>query len=246
MLTDAAFVVFQVKVLEDPACIELGFAVNVPVGGGMTVTVTVLGVASPPGPVTDNVYVVVAVGVTVLVPFAATAPIPWFILIDVALVVLHDKVLDEPKLMAAGLAVKVEVGTTFTVTVRVIVPPAPVTVIVYVVLIDGETPIEPFRAVLPIAGLKLTDVAFTVLQFKVLVPLGLIVDGFAVNAACGTMLIVTDCVVVPPAPIAVIVYVVFDVGETEIEPFVATYPIPWFILIDVALVVLHDKVLDEP
>jgi hypothetical protein len=101
MLTDAALVVLQVKVLDDPDCIEIGFAENVPVGRGKTVTVTVLSVAAPPGPVTDNIYVVVAVGVTVIELFDTT-PIPWFILTDVALVVVHDKVLGEPKLMAAG------------------------------------------------------------------------------------------------------------------------------------------------
>jgi hypothetical protein len=96
--------------------------------------------------------------------------------------------------------VKVEVGTIFTVAVRVTVPPSPVTVIVYVVLVDGETPMGPYKAVLPIAGLKLTDVAFIVLQFNVLVSPGLIVTGFAVNVAYGITLTVTDCVADPPAP----------------------------------------------
>ena len=62
------------------------------------------------------------------------------------------------------------VGTIFTVAVLVIVPPGPVTVMVYVVFVEGDTPIEPLRAVLPIAGLKLTDVAFVVAHVRVLDP----------------------------------------------------------------------------
>jgi hypothetical protein len=64
--------------------------------------------------------------------------------------VFHIKLLDEPNSMYAGFAVKVIVGTMLTVAVCDTVPPGPVAVIVYIVLVDGVTTIEPFRAVPPI------------------------------------------------------------------------------------------------
>ena len=65
---------------------------------------------------------------------------------------------------------KLIIGTILTIAVCDTVPPGPVTVIVYIVLVDGETTIEPFRAVLPIAGLKLTEVAFVEAHVRVLDP----------------------------------------------------------------------------
>ena len=62
------------------------------------------------------------------------------------------------------------VGTIFTVAVLVIVPPGPVTVMVYVVFAVGDTLFVPLNAVLPIAGLKLTEVAFVVAHVRVLDP----------------------------------------------------------------------------
>jgi hypothetical protein len=57
------------------------------------------------------------------------------ILTDVAFVVVHDKVADEPLAMLAGLAVRVTVGAgdaavTVTVAVAVVEPPLPVAVAV--------------------------------------------------------------------------------------------------------------------
>jgi hypothetical protein len=55
-------------------------------------------------------------------------------------------------------------------------------------------------------------------------------------------------VTVPPAPVAVPVYTVVDVGDTECDPLATgvTDPIPRFIENDVALFVVHDRVEADP
>jgi len=141
----------------------------------------------------------------------------------------------------------VAVGTIFTVAVLVIVPPGPVTVMVYVVFVEGETPIEPLRAVLPIAGLKLTAVALVVLQLKVLVPPRLMGFGLAVNVAVGgAIFTVAVLVVLPPIPVAVRVYVVLVEGDTAIDPLSAVLPIAGLKLTDEASLAFHVRVLDAP
>lgn len=68
-------------------------------GGGVVVTVMVARhVAVPPAPVTVAVYVVVCAGETTRDPDATgvTAPMPWLIEIEVALLVVHDKVEELP------------------------------------------------------------------------------------------------------------------------------------------------------
>jgi hypothetical protein len=155
--------------------------------------VTVLSVAEPPGPDADNLYVVVAVGVTLCEPLRSVLPIGGLKLTDVALVVLHDKMVDEPAIIVVELAVKVEIGIIFTATFTLlsIDPAALLTVIIYVVLFAGDTLLDPLNAVLPIGGLKLTDVALSVLQVKVHRAPGSIVVWLAEKFAVGTMLTVT-------------------------------------------------------
>ena len=53
-------------------------------------------------------------------------------------------------------------------------------------------------------------------------------------------------VAVPPAPLALIVYVVDELGETERDPLVLTSPIPWSMATLVALVVVQLRVEDFP
>ena len=48
-------------------------------------------------------------------------------------------------------------------------------------------------------------------------------------------------VVVPPSPLAVRVYVVEELGDTDREPLVLTSPIPWSMETLVAPVVVQDK-----
>ncbi len=47
-----------------------------------------------------------------------------------------------------------------------------------------------------------------------------------VTVGAGKTVMVTLLVAVPPAPVAVMVYVVVSVGETVVEPLVLTVPIP--------------------
>ena len=50
----------------------------------------------------------------------------------------------------------------------------------------------------------------------------------------------------PPVPVTVSVYVVDDVGETEVEPLVGTLPIPWFIDAELPPDDDHDNVEELP
>jgi hypothetical protein len=85
-------------------------------------------VADPPAPVAVIVYVVVAVGLTDLVPDVPTAPIPLSIVTEVAFVLDQVNVDDCPEVMVVGLADSVTVGApvevpTVTVAVEVTVAP---------------------------------------------------------------------------------------------------------------------------
>lgn len=84
--------------------------------------------------------------------------------------------------------------------------------------------------------------AFVVLQVRSALFPETIEDGVAVNelmtGSCKTVT-VTDDVTVPPAPVAVTVYVVVTEGETLRAPLVATGPIPLSIDADVAFDVLQ-------
>jgi hypothetical protein len=58
----------------------------------------------------------------------------------------------------------------------------------------------------------------------------------------GETVIVFAHVTVPPAPVAVRVYVFVLLGETLCEPFATTAPIPWSIEMLEAFVVVHESV----
>ena len=99
-----------------------------PIGGTVTV---VDAVAVPPGPVAVNVYFVVFVGLTTLVPEGETAPMPWSIETVVAFVVVQVRVEVCPAVMVEGEAESFAVGIelcTVTVAVAVAVPLLPVAV----------------------------------------------------------------------------------------------------------------------
>jgi hypothetical protein len=124
-----------IKVDELPDAMEVGFAVMVTVGaaGGTTVTVALAEVV-PPAPVAAAVYVVVAMGLTVCLPppawrVYALPSVPLTVTWP-ALAALTIKVDELPDAMEVGFAVMVTVGaaagTTVTVAVAEVVPPAPV------------------------------------------------------------------------------------------------------------------------
>jgi hypothetical protein len=68
-------------------------------------------VTDPPPLVAVKVYVVVAAGVTVTVPFGTTVPTPASIVTVAASVVVQDKVLAPPAVIDVGLADNDAVGS---------------------------------------------------------------------------------------------------------------------------------------
>ena len=121
MVTLVALVDVHVKVDEPPDAIVVGDALIDTVGtGAVAFTVTVADdVTDPTEFVAVSVYVVVAVGDTLRLPDAATVPIPWLMVTDVAFAVLHVSVDDCPELMVVGDADSEAVGSELTVTVAV-------------------------------------------------------------------------------------------------------------------------------
>jgi hypothetical protein len=137
-----------VKVDELPNAIDCGLAAMVTVGVGGCMTVTAAdAVAVPPAPVAVTVYVAFLVGLTVSVPpvtgklvgeekVVPSVPCKSRVAASVAATV---RVVELPRLIDVGLAVRVTVGVTggggaATVTVAVavagVVPAAPVAVAV--------------------------------------------------------------------------------------------------------------------
>jgi hypothetical protein len=113
METVVAFVLDQVSVDAAPDVIDVGDALSVTVGsGGGALTVTVaLAVADPAELVAVTVYVVVAVGLTDLVPDAVTVPMLWSIETVVAFVLDQVSVDAAPDVMEVGEALIATVGS---------------------------------------------------------------------------------------------------------------------------------------
>jgi hypothetical protein len=124
-----------VSVDEPPDAIEVGFAEMLTVGTEAIDTVAVA-VAFPPVPLAVAVYVVVAVGVTEMLPPEALRlyELPSFpaTVTVVAFAALTVKVDAFPAAMEAGFAVMLTDGAAFTVTVAdaAASPPAPLAVTV--------------------------------------------------------------------------------------------------------------------
>jgi hypothetical protein len=127
---EVALVELHVSVEVPPLATVVGFAVNVTVGVGATLTVAVAVLLDPPAPLQVNEYDVVA----------ASSPVPWLPLVallpfqppeavqEVALVELHVSVEAPPLATEVGFAVNVTVGAGTTLTLAeatLLVPPAP-------------------------------------------------------------------------------------------------------------------------
>jgi hypothetical protein len=93
-------------------------------------------------------------------------------LAEVASVDVQVSVDDPPDWMLAGLAERLTVGSSVTVTVAVAsaVPPGPVTVMVYVVVVSGVTEREPFTGTVPMPLSRLAEVAPVDVQVRVDTP----------------------------------------------------------------------------
>jgi hypothetical protein len=211
---DAALVELQVSVEDWPLAIEVGLAVSVAVGTGAMVTMAEAAVLVPPAPVQVNEYVVVAVRAPVLwPPLVAFVPanVPPIAVHDVAFVELHVSVEDWPLAMLVGFAFNVAVGMVPIVTVAVagaLVPPVPVQVSVYAVLVVNApvftAPLADFVPLQPPEAVQ--DVALVELQVSVEDPPLAIVVGLDLSVTVGAGAIVTVAdvaLLVPPAPLQV-------------------------------------------
>jgi hypothetical protein len=149
----------------------------------------------------------------------APANVPPVAVHDVALVELHVSVEDWPLAMLVGFAFNVAVGMVPIVTVAVagaLVPPVPVQVSVYAVLVVNApvftAPLADFVPLQPPEAVQ--DVALVELQVSVDDPPLAIVVSPAVSATVGAGAMLTVAVVgvlVPPTPVQVNEYVVLAV-----------------------------------
>jgi hypothetical protein len=120
-------------------------------------------------------------------------------------------------------------GATVIVTLLVAVPPAPVAVMVYEVVIVGDTLIDPLGPTAPIPGWISHESALVDCHVKVADPPYGMLRGSAAMATVGAgaeTVTVTLLVAVPPGPVAVMVYLVVAVGDTIVEPLGLTAPTP--------------------
>jgi hypothetical protein len=212
-----------------------------------------------------SVYCVVVVGVTGVLPESGSVPDSppssgfGEMLTDTAFVVVHDNVLSPPEFTVAGVAVNVPIvgGTacaTFTITDWLVLPPAPVAVNTYVVVCCGVTP-----EMLPASGntdvltdgTMVTEVALKVCHARVMgVPAVMLVELAEKDTlgGCDVTVTVTDCVALPPGPVAVNTYVVVCCGVTTALPLNANAdePTAGAIATEVAFAVCHVSVTDCP
>jgi hypothetical protein len=210
---EVAFVELHVSVEEPPLAIEVGFAVNVTVGAGTTVTVAMAALLLPPAPVQVNEKDAVAVSAEVLcVPLMVLAPLqPPEAVHVAALVELHVNVDAAPLATEVGFAVNVAVGVGTTVTVAMaalLVPPAPVQVNEKDV-VDVRAPVlcVPLIALAPLHPPEAVhEVAFVELHVSVeALPLAREV-GFAASVTVGvpgTVTVAVATLLVPPTPLQV-------------------------------------------
>jgi hypothetical protein len=143
--------------------------------------------------------------------------------------------------VTVGGVVSVGCGATETVTPCDAVPPLPVQVAVYVVFVvrGGVTklplvPLPPFETV--------HEVLFEDDQVMTEVPPYAMDEGDAemvtVGEGSAEMVTVVFCAAVPPLPVQVRVYVVFEVGETDWVPDVVFVPVHPPLAVQLVLFVL--------
>jgi hypothetical protein len=171
--------------------------------------VTFATLLAPPGPAQLSEYVVLAVRATVVsVPLMALVPLqPPEAVHNVAFDELHDSTEVPPVMTAFGLAARVAVGTTLTVTIAaLLVPPGPVQVSEYVVpVMIGAVLWAPLADKVPLQPPAAAhEVAFVEVQVRTAVPPDATEVALAVSVAVGTTLTVMLAgLLVPPAPVQV-------------------------------------------
>jgi hypothetical protein len=168
-----------------------------------------------------------------------------------AFATVHTSVEAPPRTMLLGVAEKLMTGaaSTVTVTCAVAVPPGPVAVSWYVVVVGGDTDAKPETGRLPMPWSIETLMAWSTDHARVALSPSPIVRGDAEKVICGfggVTVTVTCFVMVPPMPLAVSVYVVVAGGETDRVPLVGTAPTPLSIDALVAFVVVQARDVDSP
>jgi hypothetical protein len=210
---DVALEELQVSVELVPLAMVLG-ATEMLTEGGTALTDTVaIWAAVPPGPVHDNVKVVLAVSAPDdCAPLMALAPDhPPEAVHEVAFFVAQVSVVEAPELMVLGLAVSVTVGAeaeTVTVVDCVADPPVPVQVNAYSVVLErapvDQVPLVPTAPCQPPEAVQ--AVAFAELQRTLDTPPLATVEGDAVRTIVGSGEVTTtsaDCEADPPRPLQV-------------------------------------------
>jgi hypothetical protein len=255
---EVALVELHMSVEVPPLATEVGFAVNVTVGAGATLTVAVAVLLEPPAPLQVNEYDVAAASGPVLwLPLATLPPFqPPEAVQEVALVEFHVSVEAPPVATEVGFAVNVTVGAGTTATLAVatlLVPPAPAQVNEY----EPAIVRDPVLCV-PLVGLvplqlpeAVHEVALVEVHVSVDAPPLATEVGFADSvtvAVPGTVTVAAATLLVPPAPTQVKEYVVVAVSATVLwVPLVPNAPLqPPEAAHEVALTELHVSVEAAP
>ena len=134
------------------------------------------------------------------------------------------------------------------VTLSVALPPGPKAVIVYVVVSEGDTVKEPLTSTLPMPASMTQASEFVEFHDRVHDSPNTMVSGstdISTVGGCSTAT-VTLAEVVPPAPEAMIVNVLLSSGNTIVDPFRGTAPMPGSIEQVSAWFELQDRRLDSP
>ena len=206
-----ALVVLQVKVVVPPDVTTAGVALN-EIVGGIDDTVTVdIAELEPPAPLHPSVKVEVALSAEVTsVPLVVFEPdhAPEAVQ-DVALVLLHVRVVELPAITAVGFAVSVTVGCVAEIVTAVVAdddPPAPLHPSVKdEVALNAEMISVPLVVFEPDhAPEAVQDVALVLLHVSVVELPAITAVGFAVSVTVGSVAEIVTVVVVedvPPGPV---------------------------------------------
>src|SRR5438128_10996714 len=112
---------------DTPTATDAGLPLKLEIAGAGMTGAVVVSVTGPPSPVAVKVYVVVTEGVTT-VEVPVTAPTPWSMVSEVALLTLQDSVEELPMPIVVGLAAKLAMAGAGARTVSVVedvaIPPA--------------------------------------------------------------------------------------------------------------------------
>lgn len=190
---ELAFTVLQFKVELPPAAIVAGIALSVIMGNGKVTATEALALAVPPAPVQASVKVVLAASAAeTSLPLVALVPVqPPLAVQLVAFVDDQARLVDEPLVTEAGVAVSVTVGATGAVTVTEALawplPPAPLQLRLKVALAVSAAEFSlPLVALLPVQPPDAVhEVALLLLQVSAAAEPEMTLVGLALSVTVG-------------------------------------------------------------